>query len=646
MDTNILFNIIFKDNNVFAQFNKINEQVNNVDKSINKVDSSIRTKLSTVNLEAISSQVERAGRAFSTLAAPGVAFEASMAELSAITGIVGSDLDDLGVRAKQVGADSGLGASQAAQAYKILASQIEVSKIGMDGLNELQDRSITLAKASGMGIEDAANSLAGTINQFGLAAEDADRVINVLAAGSKYGAAEIPELAQSFKVVGAAANAAGLSVEQTAGAIEVLSKNNLKGAEAGTALRNIVLKMQTQLGVDFGETSLSQALGDLKPKLNDATYLSKLFGMENVAAAQFMIANSEAVDEMTQNVTGSNVAHEQAAIMSDTVANRMARMRATMENVSIGVFNATGGMIGYLGIIGEMAGGVANLVPIFSAFGSILGFVTNAEKMQAMWSGIVSVATGIWAGVQWALNASLLGCPLLLLVALIGMLVAAITWCAMNTEGWGKQWDSVVNFMKFTFMAYVDFVKLYFTTVVNGIMIGLDYIKLGWYKFKEACGIGDSAENKSAIAKINADVEARQKAIVDGAKKVAENVNNAKKALTWEIKIKPEEPKDSDIQNKLALSVPKIPGIIDDKTTKTTDITTTDTTKPTKDDTKKTTETISQGGSKSNVTNINLGNMVENIIFNGGGFGDNKDDLTRQIEEAFVRVLMMARSVS
>ena len=93
----------------------------------------------------------------------------------------------------------------------------------MDGLNTLQEKSITLAQASGMSLDAAAEALAGTVNQFGLGADQAERVINVLAAGSKYGAAEIGELAQGFKVAGASASAMGLSVEETAGALEVLS---------------------------------------------------------------------------------------------------------------------------------------------------------------------------------------------------------------------------------------------------------------------------------------------------------------------------------------------------------------------------------------------------------------------------------------
>lgn len=223
----------------------------------------------------------------------------------------------------------------------------------MSGLNNLQAKSVTLAQASGMSIDAAATSLAGTINQFGLTANEAERVINVLAAGSKYGAAEIVELSQSFKVVGSAASAMGLTVEQSAGALEILSKANLKGSEAGTALRNIILKLNTELGVDLSKTSLSSALDALKPKLTDAAYLSKLFGMENIAAAQYLIQNASAVDEMTQKLTGTNVAQEQAAIRTETSAHKLEVMRAKVDDLKISISQSLGGFSAYAAVLSE-----------------------------------------------------------------------------------------------------------------------------------------------------------------------------------------------------------------------------------------------------------------------------------------------------
>lgn len=320
----------------------------------------------------------RLGDTMGRLMQPGVEFEQSMANLSSITGIVGKDLERLGRIARHTGVSSGLGASGAADAFALLASQIDVSKIGMDGLIELQSKTITLAQASGMSMTEAANSMAGTINQFGLQANQAGRIINVLAAGSKYGAAEIPQLAESFKVVGAAANAAGLSVESTAGAIEVLSKNNLKGAEAGTALRNIVLKMQTAMGVDFSKTSLQEALIKLKPHLKDATYMSKLFGMENVAAAQFLVANTDLLGEMTARVTDTNVAQEQAAIRTNTWSQRIKEQTARFNDWMIGVQQGFGGVMYAFQLLGQSTSMLMTLAPIGKMFSGICVAAWNA----------------------------------------------------------------------------------------------------------------------------------------------------------------------------------------------------------------------------------------------------------------------------
>jgi TP901 family phage tail tape measure protein len=546
---NIDGNVFVAVQNLFAEFTKIVQVVEQVGESAQAstrqitehVDKSasafgnLQNKIRSISLTSVIEQVEKVSTAIASISGPGIGFEQSMADLSSITGIVGDELQDLGKVARQTGKDSGLGAQQAAQAFALLASQIQVDKIGMEGLKVLQQNTITLSHAAGMSMNDAAIALAGTINQFGLQATEANRVINILAAGSKYGAAEIVDLSQSFKVVGAAASAAGLTVEDTAGAIEVLSKNNLKGAEAGTALRNIMLKMQTTLGVDFRKNSFSDALDALKPKLTDATYLSKVFGMENIAAAQFLIKNSDAVAEMTEQVTNTNVAQEQAAIRTDTVQQMMARCQARIDDLKIGFFELTGPAGGYATIIAQQAVTVAQLLPLLGLFGKGIQFITSASKLQTLWTGAVSAATTAWTGVQWLLNASLWACPITWIVAGIAGLIAIVTICVTKVEGWGKQWDSVVNFMKLTGKLFVETIKYEFSTMVNGIMIGLDYIKLGWYKFKNAVGLGDSSENEAMIAKISGDIDNRKQAIVDGAKNLKNLAQDAGKALTWEL---------------------------------------------------------------------------------------------------------------
>lgn len=457
-----------------------------------KRTASICEKLTSLNMGNLTNMLDRSSQAFQSLGASGTTFQQSMADLSSITGITGKELDDLGRVARQTGKDSGLGAAGAADAFALLASQIQVDKIGMEGLKVLQKETITLAQAAGMDMADAATAMAATINQFGLEATDANRVINVLAAGSKYGAAEIVDLAQSFKVTGATAASAGLSVEQTAGALEVLSKSNLKGAEAGTALRNILLKMQTELKVDFGETGLSTALEALKPKLNDVTYLAKLFGAENISAAQFLITNASAVDEMTQAVTDTSVAQEQAAIRTDTVAEKMKRMQATFDDAKIAIFNVTGSFTPYALAVGEILPAIASLLSITNVCSQAVAFFGSKNLLaktailgkMAVEKASILVTYAVTAA-QTALNAVMTANPIALVVLAIAGLVAGMVAAYNHCEGFRKVVDK-------TWTVIRDFASTVWDHVVEAFKSLCGWIGKAWDKLKQFFGIQDT----------------------------------------------------------------------------------------------------------------------------------------------------------
>lgn len=369
----------------------------------------ICNELKNIKFSTIVSNFKDSVESLQKMSAAGVEFEQGMADLQAITGIVGKDLETISRTARRVGKESGLGAKGAVDAFTLLASQIQINKIGLKGLIQLQKETITLAQAGGMTLSDAATAMAATINQFGLEASHANRVVNVLAAGSKYGAAEVTDLAQSFKVTGATAAAAGLSVEQTAGALEVLSQSNIKGSEAGTALRNVILKLQTTLGMDLSKVGLADALDSLKPKLKDVTYLAKVFGSENIAAAQYLITNAKAVEEMTTAVTGTSVAQEQAAIRTKTHAEQMKRIQANIDDLKISMFEFTGGLSGYASALGETAVMLSQSLPLFFLIkGAIAttakivggGIVVAFVKLAAAAKASVGAMKGAWVAAK------------------------------------------------------------------------------------------------------------------------------------------------------------------------------------------------------------------------------------------------------
>ncbi len=309
-------------------------------------------------------------------------FERCLAGLSAVVALPAADLEELGKVARKVGVESGFGAGQAVSAFGTLASAFSGEKLDKNTLVELQKQSVTLAQAVGISLDEAAGALGSTMSRFRLSASDAGRVINVLAAGAQAGDARVGDLAESLRTVGSTASEAGLSVEQTTAALEVLSRNDQKGAGAGMALRQMLGTMQTALGVDFRKTSLSDALAALQPMLTDTVALSRTFGAENVDAAQFLIRNAQAVGTVTQQVTDTATATDQAATRTDNWNHRLEVQAARFDEWSMKLTESSKCML--------------DVIQVGSRFGSmVLSFAPLAEALWSIGEATVDVVRGM-----------------------------------------------------------------------------------------------------------------------------------------------------------------------------------------------------------------------------------------------------------
>lgn len=350
-----------------------------------------------------------------------------------------------------------------------------------------------------------------------------------------------------------------------------------------------------------------------------------------------------------------------------TTAGRINQLKDTLDEFLISTFDklkpvidaclefATGFLEYLPAIFSAIGSKVQEVVGFFQEFAPIIAGVTVAlgiltvacnthrisMMLQEVWLNILivkekalAIATNVWSAAQSVLNAVMTANPIGLIIAAVVALIAVIGYVCSKITGWGSLWQGVVGFMKYSFYAFVDAVKLYFDTYINGFLIGLDKIKLGWYKFKEAAGIGDSSENQAAIAQINADVEARQKAIADGAKAVKENALKAKEALGgiemgWKGKEKTEKTASKiGINEQLQSAVGSTPAATDSGTHTATGAST---------------EAVATGGTRSTNVTITLKNLVEKIVFEGTT-AENVGAIERNLAEAMLRVLNMAQS--
>lgn len=264
-------------------------------------------------------------------------FEKAMSDLSAITGATGKQLEFLETQALAVGAATSLSASEAAEAFKLIASAKPDLLESGAALTAVTKSAVTLAEAAGVTLPDAARALGSALNQFGADASDAARYINVLAAGSKFGAAEVTEVAEALKVAGVSAASAKIPFEQANAAIQSLAAVSIKGSEAGTALRNIILKLETGADQNLRPSivGLTGAISNLADMNLTAAELVKQFGLENVNAAQALVEAAAETEELTDKLTGTNTAMEQAATRTNNLDGDMKQLSSASETLAL-----------------------------------------------------------------------------------------------------------------------------------------------------------------------------------------------------------------------------------------------------------------------------------------------------------------------
>ncbi|EFE93950.1 phage tail tape measure protein, TP901 family [Serratia odorifera DSM 4582] len=269
----------------------------------------------------------------------------ALSDLSAITGATGAQLKQLDEAAQQMGRTTEYSASQAAEALKLMASAKPELLKTADGLTTATNSALILAQAAGTTLPDATKTLALSLNQFGASASQADRYINVLAAGAKYGSSEIADTAAAIKNGGVAAAQAGIGFEQLNAAIQVLAEREIKGSEAGTGLRNVILNLErgTNKTLKPSVVGLSTALDNLSKKNLSTAQAVKLFGLENINAASILVSNRSKLDDLTRSLTGTQTAHEQAATRVNNLNGDLMGLTSAFEGLIIKVGQASGG---------------------------------------------------------------------------------------------------------------------------------------------------------------------------------------------------------------------------------------------------------------------------------------------------------------
>ena len=284
--------------------------------------------------------------AFMDIAQKSIQFEKSLSSLRSLTGLSAKDMEFFKQKAIELGSTSTQTASQVVEAFQLIGSQQPELLKNKEALAEVTKQAIILAEAAGMDVPEAAKALSGSINQMGESADVAGEYINILAAASQAGSADIQYLAKAIEKSGGAASSVGVKYNELVAAIEAIAPKITEASEAGTNLRNIFLTLESSSDRNLKPSvvGLTKALDNLAAKNLDATQMTKMFGKESVTAALAIVNAKEDYKKYIEAITGTNTALEQQKINNDNLAGSLNNISSAWEGFVLTLNKSNGAL--------------------------------------------------------------------------------------------------------------------------------------------------------------------------------------------------------------------------------------------------------------------------------------------------------------
>ncbi len=473
---------------VIGAANKAADAVEDVGQEAEESKSALE-EMSAIDLFAVADSVESLANQFEQINAPGAAFNASLKEVEAITGVTGEALDELGSKARQTAKDFGGDASAMTESYKSVLSRLGPDIANNQEALDLMGRNIaTLSKTMGNDAVGSMDALTTAMLQFGVdlsdplqAADQMTIMMNVMAAGAKEGAAEVTDIGSAIKQAGVQAKDSNVTFEETNAALQALAKGGKYGSEAGVALRNVLSKMAGEdvipkaaseklraLGVDYSVVAdkaipLTDRLRELRKAQSDGTIMAQIFGTENAAAASILLNSVDAQDELRTAITGTNTATEQADVIMSGYTETMSRVSAWFTDLKIGLFDITSniapfvdGLAGAVTVMANMANARKGILLLFNT----LKTMPVVGKIVTLGSSLVSGAFGIMSTAAKAFGVAIMNIPILgWIAAIIAALIALGAYFWKTSATFRGVLMGVWNFIKTAFTGYYEFIK-------------------------------------------------------------------------------------------------------------------------------------------------------------------------------------------
>lgn len=432
-----------------------------------------------------------AGAATAAVAAVGVVmvqagkaaaeFETHLDSLQSLTGLSDEAMQDISKGAIEMSKEFKSSASDIVDAMKLIGSQAPELLSDKDALMEVTKAANVLSEAAQIEVVDAAKGITTVMNQMGVSASEASNIINVLAASSQQGSADVAYLNTAFEKAGTAAKSAGMNYVELSAAIETVAPKFSSADVAGSQLASTLLQLSMKASNDFKPSvvGMSQALENLAAaQLSDAE-IAKMVGESNVTMLKSLIEGRSTFDGYTQSLAGTNTAYEQMTINNDNFEGAVTRLKSAWDALLItlgqsGVLQGIAdGVMDIMGLLNDIINVISDVISTFDLFGSDVTDNCNVSKIQ------IQMLSDIIKGI---------GTVLQIVVAVAAKAFNAIKDVATNVaNGIQNKWNQLKGTL--TDNAFVQNIANAWTTIYNKAVEIIGKVKKLWNDFLQWLGL-------------------------------------------------------------------------------------------------------------------------------------------------------------
>lgn len=284
----------------------------------------------------------------------GMTFDSSMAQVAATMGTTVDKIQNLRDFAQEMGSKTAFSASQAADALNYMALAGYDAETSMTMLPNV----LNLAAAGGIDLAYASDMITDSQSALGLSLDETAELVDKMAKASSKSNTSVAQLGEAILTVGGTAKTLAGGTTELSTALGILADNGVKGAEGGTALRNIILSLSAptdtaakaiqSLGIEVFDAAgnmrpLNETFSDLDKALStmmqgeQTQVLNSIFNKVDLKSVNALLANTnERFDELSGYIDdAAGAASAMADTQLDTLSGDITIFQSALEGARI-----------------------------------------------------------------------------------------------------------------------------------------------------------------------------------------------------------------------------------------------------------------------------------------------------------------------